>query len=146
MRINIETQIQIQAPASVVWDILTDFGAYPSWSPTIKEFSGEPRAGFRSKVLLTQPGGSRIRMNPLFLRISEPSELRWKGKLFVGGLFDGEHYFRLEPLSSGETLFIQGEHFSGLLVIFLQKMIHGNSKAGFELFNKALKARAESML
>ncbi len=144
MKTAIETTINIQAPISLVWNILTDFQKYPTWSPTIKEFKGIPKEGFRTKVLLSQPGGSSITMNPIFLAIKPNLELRWKGSLLMNGIFDGEHYFQLWEIEDGTTTLLQGEKFSGILVPFLQKMIHGNTKTGFELFNQAIKERAEA--
>lgn len=146
MKEQIEVQITINAPVEVIWKVLSDFKSYPQWSPTIAEFYGEPQVGKRTKVLLIQPGSTGIKMNPIFLKIAENKELRWKGSLFVKGLFDGEHYFLIKRISQNQSQIIQGECFSGLLIPFLKKMIHGNTKKGFELFNKALKERVESGL
>jgi len=146
MKEQIEVQITINVPVEVIWKVLSDFKSYPQWSPTIAEFYGEPQVGKRTKVLLTQPGGTGIKMNPIFLKIAENKELRWKGSLFVKGLFDGEHYFLIKRISQNQSQLIQGECFSGLLIPFFKKMIHGNTKKGFELFNKALKERVESGL
>ena len=143
MKTAIETTINIQAPISLVWNILSDFEKYPTWSPTIKEFKGIPKEGSRTKVVLSQPGGGKITMNPIFLAIKSNQELRWKGSLLIKGIFDGEHYFLLRETKDGNTELVQGEKFSGILVLFLQKMIHGNTKKGFELFNQAIKDRAE---
>ena len=82
-------------------------------------------------------------MNPVFLKIEKDKELRWKGKLGISGIFDGEHYFVLQVISVEQTKLIQGEIFSGILVPFLKKMINGNTLAGFEAFNAALKQRVE---
>ncbi len=144
MKTAIETTIRIQAPITLVWNILTDFQKYPAWSPTIKEFKGIPKEGSRTKVLLSQPGGSSITMNPIFLAIKPNLELRWKGSLLIKGIFDGEHYFLLREIEDEITELVQGEKFSGILVPFLKKMIHGNTKKGFELFNQAIKERAEA--
>jgi hypothetical protein len=64
----------------------------------------------------------------------------------MNGIFDGDHYFILKPISDSETILIQGEMFSGILVPFFKKMIHGNTKKGFEIFNEALKDKVESRL
>lgn len=146
MKELIESQIIINAPAAAVWKVLVDFNAYPMWSPTIKEFYGNPTVGERTKVLLSQPGETSMKMNPVFLKIDSNKELRWKGRLLMNGIFDGEHYFILKPISDNETILIQGEMFSGILVPFFKKMIHGNTKKGFEIFNAALKDRLESRL
>ncbi len=81
---------------------------------------------------------------PIVLRHSVGREFRWKGKLLVPGLFDGEHYFGLAPAADGSTHFTHGEHFSGLLVPLFRSALDRGTKAGFEAMNVALKQRVES--
>lgn len=145
MKRKIETTILINASVETVWSVLTDFPQYPTWSPTIRQFDGTPQIGQRVKVLLQQPNGKQIKMNPVFLNIDKDKELRWKGRLWIDGIFDGEHYFILEPLNNGKTRFTQGELFSGILIPFLKKMIDVETKNGFYLFNEALKAQVEGV-
>jgi len=38
---HIATEILIQAPPTRVWQVLTDFGAYPQWNPFIVSLQGE---------------------------------------------------------------------------------------------------------
>ena len=77
--------------------------------------------------------------------VNQPNqEFRWKGKLFVKGLFDGEHYFKLEKISATETRFLHGEHFTGILKGLVLKMIEADTIKGFEAMNLALKSRIES--
>lgn len=139
---KIETSILIDATAEEVWQVLSEFKAYSQWSPTIKRFEKQPVVGKRCKVLLEQPNGFKIKMNPKFLSIEQNNELRWKGDLFFPGIFDGEHYFRLEQVGATQVRFVQGELFSGLLVPFLGKLLI-ETKHGFDLFNMAIKRRVE---
>ncbi|WP_164108876.1 MULTISPECIES: SRPBCC domain-containing protein [Sphingobacterium] len=146
MKRKLETTILINAPITAVWLVLSDFAKYPSWSPTVQYFEGKPKVGERTKVLLKQPNGMQIKMNPIFLSIDQDRELRWKGRLWMNGIFDGEHYFLLKSLPNGQTKLIQGELFSGILIPFLKKMIDGETKNGFTLFNQALKDRVEKFV
>jgi hypothetical protein len=62
----------------------------------------------------------------------------------TSGIFDGEHFFRIEPLYGGRrTKFIQGERFTGLLVPVLRKSLDSVTRERFEAMNHALKARVE---
>jgi hypothetical protein len=61
----------------------------------------------------------------------------------VPGLFDGEHYFKLEPKPGGGLVFRQGEMFSGLLVPLLKRSLDGATKQGFIAMNEALGREAE---
>jgi hypothetical protein len=69
-------------------------------------------------------------------------ELRWLGQLFISGLFDGEHYFLLEPIGAERTRLTQGENFSGLLVGVLGGALSA-TESGFKAMNTALKHEAE---
>jgi hypothetical protein len=78
--------------------------------------------------------------------VAEPrQELRWLGRLWLPGLFDGEHSFSIEPLDEGRVRFVQRERFTGLLLPLLSKMLDGDTRRGFEEMNQALKVRAESV-
>lgn len=143
MKKEIKVQLIIEASVDKVWDILVDFDQYSLWSPTIKSFQGIPKVGQRTTLRLEQPDSYGMTMKPIFLKINPQEELRWKGRLFMDGLFDGEHYFILEKIANDKTLFTQGEIFSGLFIRFFKSMIDGPTVKGFELFNQALKSRAE---
>lgn len=140
---RIETAIEIEAPAERVWALLTDFANMPSWNPFIRSVSGEATSGARLSILVAPPGKGAMRFAPTVLSVRPNRELRWLGSLFVKGLFDGEHYFLLEPLNERATRFVQGENFSGLLVGPLSGALPATRK-GFEAMNVALKQLAES--
>lgn len=138
----VATELQIDAPPSRVWDVLTDFPSHSDWNPFVRFIAGRLRPGETLSVFIQPPGGKGMRFSPTVLSVQPNRELRWKGKLLVPGLFDGEHYFRLKPANDG-TQFEHGETFSGLLVALMPASSFGNIRAGFEAMNEALKIRAE---
>ncbi len=144
MKKQLETEIEINAPAERIWEILTDFHTYPSWNPFIKELRGKPAVGEKLWVFIQPPGGKGMVFKPIVLRADENHELRWRGKLFISGLFDGEHYFRIEPIDENRVRFIHGEIFSGILVRLFAKGLDEGTLSGFRQMNEALKRQAES--
>ena len=139
---RIETDIEINAPISRVWTLLTDFAAMPTWNPFIKSISGNLTRGARLSVHIAPPGASGMWFKPTILSVRRERELRWLGHLFVAGIFDGEHYFLLEPNYGNRTRLTQGEKFSGLLVGLLSRTL-SSTEAGFKAMNTALKQQAE---
>ncbi len=139
---QIETSIEIAAPPARVWGILTDFARMPAWNPFIKSVSGDLTTGSRLSVLIAPPGKSGMRFRPTVIAVHPERELRWLGRVLIPGLFDGEHYFRLDPIEGGQTRFTHGEKFSGLLVPLLGGALSA-TEAGFHSMNAALKKRAE---
>jgi hypothetical protein len=55
--------------------------------------------------------------------------LRRLGHLLVPGIFDGEHYFLLEPIGQNRTRLTHSEKFSGLLVGLLGRTLAATSEA-----------------
>ena len=112
---HIMTEIEIAATPERVWSVLLDFTSYPHWNPFIREISGPSMKGGSLRVTLTLPGRAAMTFSPTVLAAEEGREFRWRGRLVVPGLFDGEHYFRIESLNPERTALIHGEDFSSLL-------------------------------
>jgi hypothetical protein len=170
---DIHTSVDIDAPAETVWSVLTDFGAYPEWNSRSR-ISGVPAVGerlvvapgpdaegmptFRPRVLAAGPvpgaataaDGERAPGAEGAMGTegtgAEAYELRWLGHLWVRGLFDGEHAFRVESLDGDRSRLVQSEAFSGVLAGLLLRRYGAATVAGFEAVNKALKTRAEALV
>jgi hypothetical protein len=143
MRI-IETQIDIAASASRVWQILTDFRAYPDWNPFITEIEGRPEQGARLRVRICPPGRSAITFKPIILVAAREWDLRWRGRRIVLGFFDGEHSFQIRT-HGRSCRFHQSERFSGVMVKAIGDSLFDAMRQGFEEMNAALKRRAETV-
>lgn len=141
---NLETTIHIAATPQQVWEVFINFAEYPEWNPFIR-IEGEPVMGTQLTNTIMLEGRSPQVFKPKLLVVEEARELRWLGRLFISGLFDGEHYFRLEPTTDGKTRFVHGENFRGIMVGPIMRMIKEPTLAGFEQMNAALKARVEEM-
>ena len=143
--LEIHTTIDIAAAPERVWQILTDFAAYPTWNPSMRP-SGLPRTGERLQLVTLKPSGERgLVFRPTVLAAEPGRELRWLGRLIVPGLFDGEHVFLIEPLGPDRVRFTQREHFTGLLVpLFARMSLYADTRRDFIATNEALKARAEA--
>lgn len=139
---TIQTSIIIDAPVKNVWDTLMDFEQQPQWNPFIQEISGAPSVGSQLTVSIAPPNGKGMTFRPLVVTHDPFKAFSWRGKLGIRGLFDGEHFFRLEPIGDQSTRFIHGEHFSGLLVPLFGKMLE-QTRAGFMQMNEALKLESE---
>ncbi len=139
---EIHTEIEIEAPVEIVWEQLALVRDYPKWNPFIRKLEGSLRQGERLTVRVEPPGGGGMTFRPVLLAVSAPSELRWRGRLLVPGIFDGEHSFHLQAVAPNRTKFVQQEVFTGLLVPLFVSVLE-RTKSGFILMNQALKARAE---
>lgn len=140
---ELSSRILINAPPERIWAVLTDLPRYPAWNPFIRRIEGELTSGHRLTIVLRPSGSSGMTIHPFLLKVDPARELRWKGHLFISGLFDGEHIFEIRPLDNHSSLFIQREVFSGLLLPLFETMLKGGTARGFAEMNKALKEQAE---
>jgi hypothetical protein len=141
---EIKTAIYIEASPEQVWRALTHFDAYPQWNPFIRSVERTELApGARWTVRLQMPGGGINTFRPVILRLIPAAELRWRGSLWIGGIFDGEHAFLMEPQRTGTQL-TQSEKFSGLLSPLLFPLIATKTRQGFEQMNEGLKRIVEA--
>lgn len=142
-RHSIDTAIEIGATSERTWGVLTDFAAFADWNPFVREIRGALVPATSLHVTLAPPGGRPMRIRPRVVAVLPGRAFRWLGRLGVPGLFDGEHYFVVEPIGPERCRFEHGENFSGLLVGALRASLDGPVRDGFERFNAALKTRAE---
>jgi hypothetical protein len=141
---NLQTEITINASADKVWSILTDFPKFPQWNPFILKIEGKPEVGATLRVELNNGKGISV-FKPKVLTLDKDKKFEWLGSLPIPGLFNGQHYFKIEPLAANQVKFIHGENFSGLLAGIILKQIGEQTKKGFTSMNEALKKRAEKV-
>lgn len=140
------TQIDIQAPASLVWAILADFGTYRRWNPLIRGVLGRPTAGAQIEIRLTSPVGDDLSVRSTVVRSREPRELRWLERWTVPGMFSSERRFRIESLPEGGVRFHHSEQVRGIMVPLLTQRRRLRGRSGLDAMNTALKQRAERAL
>jgi hypothetical protein len=139
---EIVTEIEINAPPSRVWQILTDFEKYPTWNPFIKKISGIPAINEKLEVHMPDPRGGTMVFTPIILVAESNRELKWLGRS-EGDVFNGEHRFLIEPIENNKVHFTQSEKFTGSMVASLAGWLDTAVKQNFEDMNRALKQRAE---
>ena len=145
MEKEISTEIEINAPPSRVWQILTDFKNYQTWNPFIKKISGIPARNDKLEVHMPDPRGGTMMFTPDVLVAERERELRWLGRS-EGDVFNGEHRFLIESIenNNNKVRFTQSEKFTGSMVASLEGWLDTAVKQNFEDMNRALKQRAEN--
>jgi len=140
---TVDTRIEIAASAERIWNLLTDFGAFPDWNPFIRRVEGSPIVGTRLEVTIQPPGRGPTTFKPTVLEADANHQLGWLGRLLLPGVFDGRHTLTIQARDGGRSVFRQREVFTGILVPFLAGMIR-DTEGGFRKMNEALKQRAEA--
>jgi hypothetical protein len=141
---TLSTGIKIRAKPEKVWDILTKFSDYEEWNPVMTRIIGEASLGKKIEVHIhTIKGKNRI-YHPTITKFDINKELRWQGRSFLPGIFEGERIFEIKEVSSEEISFIHLEVFRGIGVKLMGNRLDEDLQQSFEAMNIALKDRAES--
>jgi hypothetical protein len=141
---RVQTSITITAPPDWVWRVLVDFSSWTAWNVLMDSISGEARLGSVVRYRPNIEGARRRGYTAQIVRCEAYREFVWLGAPFqLSALGWGEHWFRLEASAEG-TLFQHGECFGGLLSYALPKAFFVRIAAEYEVFNLALKVRAEA--
>jgi hypothetical protein len=143
---ELSTQTEVVAPAGLGWSVLTDFAAYPSWNPFIIEVNGTPEQNALLKYRFEFPRGIRIWADAKVLRAEPDRELRWAAHFLSAGVFNGEHYFVIDPTSESRFVFHHGEIFSGALLGVALPVLQRLGPNIYRSLNAAFKARVESLV
>ena len=145
-RHTLSTTIDIEAPPRDIWEVLMDFERYPEWTRIFEFPIGHAEVGKKIRVKIHSGNRKPMIFEPLLLEAREPEEFRWKGRLLLWGIFDGEHIFRIEGTGERGARFTHAERFSGLLVPWLRRDLDTNTRRGFERFNGDIKKRCEGSI
>jgi hypothetical protein len=142
---TIETNIVIDSTPEKIWGVLTNFEEYELWNPFMTKVVGNASLGSKIEVNIKTPSGKNRSYYPIITKCETNKELRWKGKLFLPGVFDGERVFILEKSDDDKVSFSHKEIFSGLGVKLVGNKLDDNLREGFVRMNVALKVRAENI-
>lgn len=142
MKKDIQTEIEINASAEKVWQILSDFESFSTWNPFVIKVLGQPKVDEMLKIEVQLPESMKLKFTPKVL-VAEPNkELRWVGTMPLNA-FRGEHFYQIKSLDENRVRFIHGEHFSGWLVRLIWLMVGKQTENGYRIMNEALKKEAE---
>ena len=135
---EIRTEVDIDAPPSVVWGALTDFSGFRDWNPMVTSAEGSAVEGSDATLHYRSHIGLPLRFRVRITRSEPHRELRWVGSRLG---ISGEHYFQLASDGDG-THFVHGEVFRGVFAKSLGFLFRDQIPV-FESFNRALKELAE---
>jgi hypothetical protein len=138
---EIATEIEIAGSAQRIWEVLSDFAAYPFWNPFLLKVDGAPKVAQRIRFWFELPRGFRAPACATVLKADQGRELRWAGS--VPGLLRAEHYFVIERTGRARLRFRHGEIFSGLVLPLVWPILRGRGREFYEAMNVALKDRVE---
>jgi hypothetical protein len=134
---EVRAETEVDAPAAVVWAVLTDLGAYSAWSTMLHYRGGALAEGGAVQLRLALPNGPSYNFAPRVIALEPERRFTWRATTGVRGIFDGEHSFELAPLAGGRTRLCNREVYSGLLAPLFQRLpMMRDAPAGFQAMNQ----------
>lgn len=141
---EIKTEIEISAPPSEVWKIITDIDRWQEWSPTINASQGVASIGSKLSITMMskEKGKDGPKYNPIITKLDEPKYFHWRAHMLAEFIFTNDKIFKLEEISSGTKL-THIETFKGLVTPMFRGQMEKGVPPMLNLMNKALKDLAE---
>ncbi|HEY8004489.1 MAG TPA: SRPBCC domain-containing protein [Phenylobacterium sp.] len=140
--LRIEHRIGIQAPAEVIWEVISDLKSWEQWNKLYPKASGQIRIGGTLELTLALPGQSPQEIRPTVLEWVPNEQLHWRLSL-MGGLVKTTRFFEIESLAEESCIVSNGELFAGMMGPSVGKRMGRAIYRGFVEMDEALKARAE---
>jgi hypothetical protein len=137
-RLAISVGILIEAPATIIWPLLTDLHAQARWNSTLASIDGKVALGER--VSFRVPEAPNQTFSPTVVSYEERNSMVWR--LSRWPLLVSDRSYRLKPGPGGSTEFTLDEVFRGLLLPLIVKTFPDFGRM-FERTAADLKAEAE---
>lgn len=142
--LRIEHRVGIQAPAEVIWEVISDLESWGQWCKLYPRASGQIRIGGVLDLTLALPGRGEQQIKPTVMEWVPNEQLHWKLTM-LGGLVKTIRYFEIESLAEASCIVSNGEILGGLMGPRLGKRMARTIYRAFTEMNEALKARAEGL-
>jgi len=139
------TKCTIDAPADIVYSIISDFANYATWENEMI-ITGKTQIGGKMvvKVKTANNGDGWVTLSAV-MRQNDHRKIAFDNILLAPFLLRGRHRFEIVPTQNSQTMFINAEVFSGLVVPFIRKNTLLMTTRRFkEHINLALKRTAET--
>jgi hypothetical protein len=109
---RIEHRIGIQAPAEVIWRLISDLDRWSEWNPLYTQASGRIALGQTLNLTLALPGEEPRTITPKVTDWEPDAQIVWRLDL-MPMFAHTVRYLEIEALSETGCVFNNGEFFTG---------------------------------
>jgi hypothetical protein len=142
--LRIEHRIGVQAPAEVIWEVITDLDSWKDWNPLYPRAAGAIRIGSQLDLTVALPGKTPQDIAVVVEDWVPNEQLHWRGRA-MGGLVKSLRYLEIVKLAEESCIVENGGIFGGLLGPRKVKPVGRAVYRGLMAMNEALKDRAEAL-
>ena len=144
MKRAVEHRIGVQAPAEIVWEVVSDFETWTHWNPLYRRAEGQMKIGTALTLEQHLPGRAPTVITPIVLDWVPYEQLHWRSTR-MGGFVTAIRYLEIETMGPENATFSNGELFMGLLLRFVSREERRALKSAFTQMGEAVRDRAESL-
>ena len=144
MKRAVEHRIGVQAPAEIVWDLVSDFSTWKDWNPLYRQAEGQLKIGTALTLEQHLPGEPAKVISPIVQDWVPYEQLHWRSSR-LGGFVTAIRYLEIENMGPNNSTFSNGELFMGLLLRFVSRDERRKLKAAFTEMGEAVRDRAEAI-
>ena len=143
---SLYSEIDINAPQSVVWDALVRKDQWRFWNTFLYDCDPGLRIARGNEIFLAMQrleGDEETEFQPLITMLRPPTMMRWVST--IPGL-RCEHVFELRENVPGQTRYMHREVFSGILSKVFLPFIRQDEKQGLRRMSQQLKMHVEQTM
>lgn len=141
---EIESEIEIAAPADKVWHVITSIENWSDFNTAINASTGVAKLG--SKHLVTMRGENPGEVGPQYapeiISFEGGKTFRWRAVMGAGIIFTNDKVFELQATQTG-TLLKHKEVFNGMMLPLMKSFMQEGVPPILDEMNKAFKTEAE---
>jgi hypothetical protein len=142
MQRAVEFRTGVQAPAEIVWEVISDFATWKDWNPVHPRMEGEMRIGTTLTVDLVHGEGQITTIQPIVQDWVPFEQLHWRTKR-LRGFVTAIRYLEIENMGPANSTFSNGELFMGPLVRWVSRDERRRLRAAYTRMGEAVRDRAE---
>lgn len=144
MGIQIDHEVTINAPASVVWDVLADAQSYGEWNPFVLKCETELKPGGPINMLVRLGNGTQ-KANEVIDEVNEGRGFSYRMKPPPLGALASYRTHDIEPRGENQCVYRSHFELGGWLSPLVALLMESKMQAGFDGMSHALKDRAETL-
>jgi hypothetical protein len=144
MQRAVEHRTGVQAPAEILWEVISDFETWSTWNPVHPRIEAALRIGTPVSVELVVESHPAKTIEAVVQDWVPYEQLHWRSTR-MRGLITAIRYLEIERMSDVGSTFSNGELFMGPLVRLVSRDERRRLKAAYTRMGEAVKLRAEAL-
>ena len=145
MSLVIDATVEIDAPAELVWQVITDFPHYGEWNPFCVEASSTLVPGEPIDMLVKTSGSSPRRQREFIRSHTPETEFSYSMKPAPLGALHSLRSHRVTALTPDRTRYESHFELAGWLQPVVSAVLGKNLKRGFADMTAGIRKQAESL-